>query len=108
MNRVLLQRCQKFGQAYINDAVFSKTWEENLQHLRAVLYSKQGLLTFKLPKCQFGLKEVKHLGHIIGEGQLRPDPEKLDAIQSYPKSVTKSQVNSFIGLVSYALPQVCT
>ena len=74
----------------------------------SLLYSKQGLLTFKLPKCQFGLKEVKHLGHIIGEGQLRPDPEKLDAIQSYPKSVTKSQVNSFIGLVSYALPQVCT
>ena len=44
---------------------------------------------------------MKHLGHIIGGGQLRPDPEKLDAIQSYPRPITKSQVNSFIGLASY-------
>ena len=102
MNRVL-QRCQKFAQAYIDDVVvFSKTWEEHLEHLRAVLTAlQQAGLTLKLPKCQFGLKEVKHLGHIIGGGQLRPDPEKLDAIQSYPRPVTKSQVNSFIGLASY-------
>jgi len=83
MNRVL-QRCQKFAQAYIDDVVFSKTWEEHLEHLRAVLTAlQQAGLTLKLPKCQFGLKEVKYLGHIIGGGQLRPDPEKLDAIQSY-------------------------
>ena len=52
MNRVLLQRCQKFGQAYINDAVFSKTWEENLQHLRAVLTALQqaGLTYFQASK----------------------------------------------------------
>jgi len=67
-----------------NDVVFSKTWEEHLEHLRAVLTAlQQAGLTLKLPKCQFGLKEVKHLGRIIGGGQLRPDSEKLDAIQSY-------------------------
>jgi len=103
MNRVL-QRCQKFAQAYIDDVVvFSKTWEEHLEHLRAVLTAlQQAGLTLKLPKCQFGLKEVKHLGHIVGGGQLRPDHEQLDAIQSYPRPITtKSQVNSFIGLASY-------
>ena len=77
--------CQKFAQAYIDDVVvFNRTWEEHLQHLRAALTAlQQAGLTLKLVKCQFGLKEVKHLDHIIGGGQLCSDPEKLDAIQSY-------------------------
>jgi len=43
---------------------------------------------------------MKHLGHILGGGQLCLDPEKLDAIQRYPRPAMKSQVNSFIGLAN--------
>ena len=101
----VLQGCQRFAQAYIDDVVlFSRIWEEHLQHLRAVLTAlQQAGHTLKLPKCQFGLKEMKHLGHIIGGGQLCLDPEKLVAIQRYTQALRPamiSQVNSFIGLAS--------
>ena len=102
MNRVL-QGCQEFAQAYIDDVVvYSRTWEEHLQHLYEVFSCLQRAgLTLKLPKCQFGLNKVPYLGHIIGNGELLPDPRKLEAVESFKRPETKSEVNSFIGLTSY-------
>ena len=102
MNRVL-QGCQSFAQAYIDDiVVYSRTWEEHLQHLRKVFNCLlQAGLTLKLPKCQFGLTKVHNLGHIIGNGELLPDPQKLEAVKGFRIPETKSEVNSFIGLTSY-------
>jgi hypothetical protein len=41
------------------------------------------------------------LGHIVGNGQVRPLPEKLESIQNYPAPKTKRQLRSFLGLVGY-------
>ena len=102
MNRVL-QGCQSFAQAYIDDiVVYSRTWEEHLQHPRKVFNCLlQAGLILKLPKCQFGLNKVHYLGHIIGNGELLPDPQKLEAVKGFRRPETKSEVNSFIGLTSY-------
>lgn len=38
-------------------------------------------LTVNLQKSSFCFKEVKYLGHIVGHGTIRPDPEKISAIE---------------------------
>ena len=77
MNRVL-EGCQEFALAYIDDVVvYSKSWEEHLQHLHKVFSCLQHAgLTLKLRKCQFGKSKVHYLGHIIGNGEILPDPKK--------------------------------
>ena len=53
--------------------------------LREVPYR---LRTYKLKlqhkKCQFLRKEVSYLGHQITEAGVRPDPQKVAAIERFP------------------------
>ena len=102
MNQVL-KECQGFSQSYIDDlVVYSKSREEHLQHLRKVFRCLQKAgLTLKLPKCQFGRNKVHYLGHVIGDGEILPGPQKVEAVQRFQRPEMKTQVNSFIGLTSY-------
>ena len=62
---------------------------------------KENKLYAKLPKCEFWLKEVSFLGHVISSGGITVDPSKVDAVLQWeaPKSATKIQ--SFLGLAGY-------
>lgn len=44
---------------------------------------------------------MEYLGYVIGEGLIRPQVSKVQAIQSYPVPTTKRKVKSFIGLVGW-------
>ena len=68
---------------------------------RAASIKGENGLTVKPTKCQFGMKECYYLGHIVGNGQVRPDPEKLRAIKEFPVPLTKKQVREFSGLTGY-------
>jgi hypothetical protein len=54
-----------------------------------------------LSKCEFGKNALVYLGHIVGGGQLKIDPSKIDVIVNWhePKSVT--EIRSFLGAVQY-------
>lgn len=41
---------------------------------------KENKLYVKLPKCEFWLKEVIFLGHVILGGGIVVDPSKVDAV----------------------------
>ena len=92
MNQVLAG-CHEFAQAYLDDVVIhSMTWEEHLQHLHRVFtYLKKTGLTLKLSKCQFGLNKVLYLGHVIGNGDVQPDPRTLEAVESFSRPETKTE-----------------
>lgn len=92
--------CQDFADVYIDDVGFySVTWEEHLSDLREVFtWSKTAELTVKLKKCQFGKKKMPLLGHIVGGGCIKPDPQKLETVRDYPQPTTKTEVRAFIGL----------
>lgn len=102
MNRILRPH-QNYAVAYLDDvAVFSRTWEEHIVHLEKVLLSLETAgATGNLEKCCFARKKVRYLGHIVGNGEHAPDPEKLDAIKQMRPPRTKKEVKSFLGLAGY-------
>ncbi len=62
---------------------------------------KEKKLYAKLSKCEFWLKEVSFLGHIIFGSGIDVDPSKVDAVSQWdtPKSVI--EVISLLGLAGY-------
>lgn len=103
MTTVLGEYVHKFVYVYLDDIlVFSKTKEEHLEHLRLVLTRlKENNLYIKAKKCNFLVKELFFLGHIIGQDGLKVDENKTKAVQEMERPQTVTEVQSFIGLVNY-------
>lgn len=51
----------------------------------------------KLKKCQFGMAYCVYLGHLVGSGEVRPEPTKIAAVRAFPVPRTKKEV----GLAGY-------
>ena len=51
-------------------------------------------------KCLFAADKVHHLGHIVKAEGLRPDPEKVNALEKMEVNSVKS-LRAFLGLASY-------
>ena len=67
---------------FINDiSVYSKDEQEHEHHLQIVLQTlRVKKLYAKLSKCNFWLKEVSFLGHIVFVEGIRVDPAKVEAV----------------------------
>ena len=55
----------------------------------------------KFSKCDFWLKEVNFLGHVISVARIVVDPAKIEAIQKWEPTKTVAEVRSFLGLAGY-------
>lgn len=93
---------QEFASAYLDDVVvFSTSWEDHIHHLTSVFdVLVQAGLTAKLAKCQLGLNQCFYLGHMVGEGLVRPEEAKVSAIQEFQTPKKKKDVRSFWILLS--------
>lgn len=58
-------------------------------------------LTLKRKKCEFAQTEIKYIGHIIGKDGIKPDPDKIAAIQNMPSPQSKADLQRFLGMVNY-------
>ena len=55
----------------------------------------------KFDKCEFWLRSVAFLGHVIlGEGTM-VDPKKTEVVKKWPRPLTASDIRSFLGLAGY-------
>ena len=103
MNRVFRPYLDQFVVVFIDDIlVYSKDAQEHEHHLRIVLQTlRENNLFTKLSKCDFWLKEVSFLSHIVSAAGIRVDPMKTEAIVNWkpPRNVT--EVRSFVGLAGY-------
>jgi hypothetical protein len=82
--------------------VFSGTWDEHVRHVKQVLDTLQReKLYVKLSKCEFGKTALIYLGHIVGGGQLKIDPSKIDVILNWPDPKCVMEIQSFLGAVQY-------
>ena len=64
-----------------------------------VLKEKQ--LYAKLSKCEFWLREVSFLGHVISKGGIVVDPSKVDAVLQWKSPKSVFEIRSFLGLAGY-------
>jgi hypothetical protein len=76
MNRIFYPYLDKFMVVFIDDIlVYSKSEEDHAEHMRTVLHTwKDNKLFSKLSKCEFLLREVSFLSHVILKGGIAVDP----------------------------------
>ena len=82
--------------------MYSKDAQEHEKNLRIVLETlREKRLYAKLSKCDFWLKEVSFICHIMSTEGIRVDPTKIEVVVNWklPQSVT--EVRSFLGLAGY-------
>ena len=103
MNRVFRPYVDQFVVVFIDDIlVYSKDAQEHEQHLRIVLETlREKKLYAKLSKCDFWLKEVSFLGHIVSAEGIRVDPAKIEAVVNWKSPQNVTEVRSFLGLAGY-------
>ena len=99
----MIDGLQDYSAAYLDDlVVFSSTWEDHLRQVREILQClRQAGLTAKPGKCQFGMETCTYLGHIVGNGVVKPETSKIGAVESFAVPQTKRQVRAFLGLTGY-------
>jgi len=54
-----------------------------------------------MSKCEFGKTSSVYLGHIVGGGELKIDPSKVDAILNWPRPKIVTEVRSVLGAAKY-------
>ncbi|KAA0051193.1 ty3-gypsy retrotransposon protein [Cucumis melo var. makuwa] len=103
MNRVFKDFLDTFVIVFIDDIlIYSKTEVENEEHLHPVLETlRANKLYTKFSKCEFWLKKVTFLGHVVSSEGVFVDPAKIEAVTSWPRPSTVSEIRSFLGLAGY-------
>ena len=88
---------------YIDDIlIHTPTFDEHFQSLKEVLKRlRMANLTARPSKCFVAYFEVEFLGHVVGKGQVKPRPAKIEAVQNAARPETKSQMRSYLGLTGY-------
>ena len=64
-------------------------------------FCRSTVLFVKLSKCSFGSSTVEYLGHLIGDGLLKADTAKIEAMTAWPKPKNVKQLRGFLGLTGY-------
>ncbi|KAL0539906.1 hypothetical protein IC582_024127 [Cucumis melo] len=103
MNRVFREFLDTFVIVFIDDIlIYSKTEAEHEKHLRMVLQTlRDNKLYAKFSKCEFWLKQVSFLGHVVSKAGVSVDPAKIEAVTGWTRPSTVSEVRSFLGLAGY-------
>ncbi|CAH8574210.1 unnamed protein product [Dicrocoelium dendriticum] len=82
--------------------IFSETEHEHGSRLAAVLQRlEEAGLKLSRKKSQIAQRSIVCLGHIVGNGEIQPLPEKRETIQNFPAPKSKRQLRSFLGVVAY-------
>jgi hypothetical protein len=103
MNLVFMPELDKFVIVFIDDIlVYSENEEDHAEHLRIVLTRLQDhQLYAKFSKCEFWLRTVPFLGHVLSEEGISVDPSKVQEVMDWKAPTTVHEVQSFLGLAGY-------
>lgn len=101
MDRILLNIPNVF--CYLDDILIGGEKEiECRRNLYQVLERlNEHSVKINVDKCSFFVKSVEYLGHVLSEGEMKPNTKKLDALMKSSPPTNVKQLQSFIGLVNY-------
>ena len=90
-------------EGYIDDVViFSDNWSDHIRQIKRFFQiMREAKLTINLMKSDFGKATVKYLGHIVGQGQVRPLDAKIQTIVKYPIPTSRKELARFLGMAGY-------
>jgi len=78
------------------------SFSQQIANLRQVFEGlRKANLKLSPRKCVLCQREVKYLGHVVSEEGISPDPGKIEAVKSWPRPSSSTEVKSFLGLCSY-------
>jgi hypothetical protein len=79
INLVFMPELDKFVGVFIDDIlVYSENEQDHVEHMRIMLnWLREHQLYEKFSKCEFWLKKVLFLGHILSEEGISVDPTKV-------------------------------
>lgn len=88
---------------YMDDIiVYSTSLQEHLNNLEKVFQRlRESNFKIQMDKSEFLKLETAFLGHIISNEGIKPNPDKITAIQKYPIPKTSKQIKQFLGLIGY-------
>ncbi|KAJ0790046.1 putative nucleotidyltransferase, Ribonuclease H [Helianthus annuus] len=103
MNRVCKPYLDKFVIVFIDDIlIYSRNKADHEKHLRCILeLLHREKLYAKFSKCEFWLREVQFLGHVVSESGIQVDPAKVEAVMNWQEPRTPTEIRSFLGLAGY-------
>ncbi|KAA3473164.1 RNA-directed DNA polymerase (Reverse transcriptase) [Gossypium australe] len=112
MNRIFRLYLDRFVVVFIDDIlIYSCDETQHAEHLRIVLQTLcEKRLYEKFSKCEFWLRGVGFLGHIVSAAGIQVDSSKISAILEWKPPRNVSEVRSFLGLagkvIAYASRQL--
>ncbi|GJW43381.1 hypothetical protein Tco_0072180 [Tanacetum coccineum] len=75
--------------------------EEHEVHLKTILdLLKTEMLYAKFSKCEFWLKEVQFLGHVVNRDGIHVDPSKVESVKNWKTPESPTEIRSFLGLAA--------
>lgn len=103
MHKVLGDLVGRCCYVYLDDIVcYSTDVTQHLVDLQSVFHRLRAAgLTVNVEKCQFLHQEMRYLGHVISADGLKPDPDKVSAIQGYVEPTSVKELERFLGLLGW-------
>jgi hypothetical protein len=103
MNEIFMEYLDDFMAVYLDDIIiYSKNWEEHLEHIKKVFEKlREANLKMKLKKCEFAMRNIKFLGHVVGKDGLKPDPDNIKKVKELKPPENLKDVRAILGLCSY-------
>lgn len=88
---------------YLDDiVVLGTSLQEAINNLEKVLQRlRMSNFKIQMDKSEFLKLETNYLGHIITREGIKPNPDKITAIEKYPIPETTKQIKQFLGLIGY-------
>ena len=103
VNNVLQDMINKFIFVYLDDIlIFSQDARSHRAHVRKVLQRLlENLLFVKAEKCEFPCVTTPFAGYIISAGNIIMDPEKVRAVEQWPKPTVCKALQWFLGFANF-------
>ena len=103
INDVLWDFINRFVVVYLDDIlIYSGSMEEHISHVCQVLTRLlENRLFVKAEKCDFHVDTVSFLGYIMQSGSIKPDPEKIRAVEEWPVPKSRKELQRFLGFANF-------